>query len=63
MKIDSVTASPAPPGQLLIVQGEGLDAAYKLPFGDRPALFEINSAHSGAGIGSRQSTVKGAIIQ
>jgi hypothetical protein len=29
MKIDSIMAHPAPPGQLVIGQGDGLDAAHK----------------------------------
>jgi hypothetical protein len=44
MKIDSVIANPAPPGRLVIVQGDGLDAAHKLLFGDKPVPFKINSA-------------------
>ena len=43
MKIDAIITNPAPPGQLLIIQGEGLDAAHKLLFGNEPVPFKINS--------------------
>lgn len=44
MRIDSIVADPAPPGQLVIGQGDGLDVAHKLLFGDKPGLFECHRA-------------------
>jgi hypothetical protein len=46
MKIDSVIANPAQPGQPVIVQGDRLDAEHKLLFGDKPVFFGINSMYS-----------------
>jgi IPT/TIG domain len=43
MKIDSIVTNPAPPGQPVIIQGDGLDAADKLLFGDEPVPFKVNS--------------------
>ena len=44
MKIDGFMTNPAPPGQLVITQGDGLDAAHKLLFGGKPVPFKVNSA-------------------
>ncbi|MGH3835604.1 MAG: IPT/TIG domain-containing protein [Pseudonocardiaceae bacterium] len=46
MKIDSIITSPAPPGQPVIIQGEGLDAAERLLFGSEPVPFKVNSTGS-----------------
>jgi hypothetical protein len=46
MKIDKIITNPAPPGQLVIIQGDGLDATHKLLFGSEPVPFKINSAGS-----------------
>lgn len=46
MKIDSVVTNPAPPGQLVIIQGEGLSDAQKLLFGDESVPFTVNSTGS-----------------
>ena len=43
MKIDKVITNPAPPGQLVLIQGEGLDGAQKLLFGDESVPFKVNS--------------------
>ncbi len=43
MKIDTIITNPAPPGQLVIIEGEGLAAAEKLHFGDEPIPFKVNS--------------------
>jgi hypothetical protein len=43
MKIDNIITSPAPPGQPVIIQGEGLDAAHKLLFGNDSVPFKINN--------------------
>lgn len=43
MKIDSIITSTAPPGQLVLIQGEGLQAARKVLFGDEPVPFKVNS--------------------
>lgn len=44
MKIDSVIANPASPGQPMIVQGDGWDTAHKLLFGDKPVPCRDNNA-------------------
>lgn len=46
MRIDSITTNPAPPGQPMIIQGDGLAAAEKLLFGDEPVPFKVNSTGS-----------------
>ncbi len=46
MKIDNIITSPAPPGQPVIIQGDGLDAAEKLLFGDESVPFKVNSTGS-----------------
>ena len=46
MKIDKVITNPAPPGQLVIIQGEGLDGAQKLLFGNESVPFKVNSTGS-----------------
>jgi IPT/TIG domain len=46
MKIDSITTNPAPPGQPVIIQGDGLDAAEKVLFGDESVPFKVNSTGS-----------------
>jgi uncharacterized protein YfaP (DUF2135 family) len=46
MKIDDIITNPAPPGQPVIIQGEGLDAAEKLLFGDESVPFKVNSTGS-----------------
>ena len=46
MKIDSIITNPAPPGQPVIIQGDGLDAADKLLFGDESVPFKVNSTGS-----------------
>jgi len=43
MKIDKIITNPAPPGQLVIIEGDGLAAADKLHFGGEPIPFKVNS--------------------
>ncbi|HKR52541.1 MAG TPA: IPT/TIG domain-containing protein [Pseudonocardiaceae bacterium] len=43
MKIDNIITNPAPAGQLIIIQGDGLGAAEQLRFGDEPVPFKVNS--------------------
>lgn len=43
MKIDKIITNPAPPGQLVIIEGDDLEAAEKLHFGDESIPFNINS--------------------
>ncbi|MGQ0718166.1 MAG: IPT/TIG domain-containing protein [Pseudonocardiales bacterium] len=43
MKIDSIITNPAPPGQPVIIKGDGLDAAKQLLFGNEPVPFKVNS--------------------
>jgi uncharacterized protein YfaP (DUF2135 family) len=46
MKIDTIITDPAPPGQLIIIRGEGLEGAQKLLFGNESVPFNINSTGS-----------------
>lgn len=46
MKIDNVIANPAPSGQLIIIQGDGLGEAQKLLFGGESVPFSVNSTGS-----------------
>jgi IPT/TIG domain len=46
MKIDKIVTDPAPPGQLVLIQGEGLEGAHKVVFGDEPVPFKVNSTGS-----------------
>jgi hypothetical protein len=64
MKIDKIITNPAPPGQLVIIEGNGLDAADKLYFGDEPTAFTVNSTGSiettiPSGSGTVEVTVEG----
>ena len=42
MRIDSVIPTRVSPGQSVIIQGEGLDAATKVFVGEHEASFEID---------------------
>lgn len=46
MKIDKIITNPAPPGQLVLIEGDGLEAAEKLHFGDESVPFKVNSTGS-----------------
>ncbi|MGH3693518.1 MAG: IPT/TIG domain-containing protein [Pseudonocardiaceae bacterium] len=46
MKIDKIITNPAPPGQLVIIEGDGLASADKLHFGGEPTPFKVNSTGS-----------------
>ena len=46
MKIDKIVTDPAPPGQLVLIQGEGLEAADKVVFGNESVPFKVNSTGS-----------------
>ncbi len=43
MKINKIITNPAPPGQLVIIEGDELDTAEKLHFGDKTIPFKVNS--------------------
>jgi hypothetical protein len=53
MKIDKIITNPAPPGQLVLIEGNGLDEADKLHFGDESIPFKVNST------GSIETTIPG----
>lgn len=42
MRIDSILPNQAPPGQSVIIQGDGLGAAERVFFGDQEASFDID---------------------
>ncbi len=42
MRIDSVLPNRTSPGQSVIIQGDGLEAAAKVFFGDQEASFELD---------------------
>jgi hypothetical protein len=42
MRIDSVLPDRASPDSSVIIQGDGLEAATKVFFGDQEALFEVD---------------------
>jgi hypothetical protein len=42
MRIDSVLPNRTSPGQSVIIQGDGLEAATKVLFGDQEASFELD---------------------
>jgi hypothetical protein len=46
MKIESDIANPVPLGRLVIIQGDGVDAAHKLLFGDKPVPIKINETRT-----------------
>ncbi|MDQ3763556.1 MAG: IPT/TIG domain-containing protein [Actinomycetota bacterium] len=59
MKIDKIITNPAPSGQPVIIQGDGLDAAHKLLFGDESVPFKVNSTGSiEANVPSASGTVE-----
>ena len=63
MRIDSVLPNRASPGQSVIIQGDGLEAAEKVLFGDHEASFEVDGetlvAEVPDGSGSVEVTVQG----
>ena len=63
MRIDSVLPNRASPGQSVIIQGDGLEAAEKVLFGDLEASFEVDGetlvAEVPDGSGSVEVTVQG----
>lgn len=42
MRIDSILPNRVSPGQSVIIQGEDLDAATKISFGDQEVSFEVD---------------------
>ncbi|HEY3691877.1 MAG TPA: IPT/TIG domain-containing protein [Pseudonocardiaceae bacterium] len=64
MRIDSVLPNRASPGQSVIIQGDGLEAAEKVLFGDQEVSFEVNGetlvAEVPDGSGPVEVTVEGA---
>jgi hypothetical protein len=42
MQIDSILPDQAPPGQTVIIQGEDLETAEKVFFGDQEASFDVD---------------------
>jgi hypothetical protein len=64
MKIDKIITNPAPPGQLVLIEGDGLEDADKLHFGDESIQFKVNSTGSiettiPSGSGTVDVTVEG----
>jgi hypothetical protein len=45
MRIDSVLPNRASPGQSVIIQGDGLEAAEKVLFGDQESLLKSMATH------------------
>jgi hypothetical protein len=64
MRIDSVLPNRVAPGQSVIIQGDGLEAAEKVFFGDQEVPFEVDGetlvAEVPDGSGSVEVTVQGA---
>lgn len=64
MRIDSVLPNQAPPGQSVIIQGEDLEAAEKVFFGDQEASFDVDGqtllVQVPDGSGAVDVTVEGA---
>jgi hypothetical protein len=64
MRIDSVLPNRASPGQSVIIQGDGLEAAEKVFFGDQEVSFEVDGetlvAEVPDGSGSVEVTVQGS---
>jgi hypothetical protein len=46
MKIDSITPNSAIPDTPVLIKGDGLDAADRLLFGDKPVPFKVNKTGS-----------------
>ena len=46
MKINKIITNPAPPGQLVMIEGDDLEGADKLYFGNETIPFKINSTGS-----------------
>lgn len=46
MKIESITPDSALPGTRLLINGEGLDTASKLLFGNEPVAFNVSGTGS-----------------
>ena len=67
MRIDSVLPNRASPGQSVIIQGDGLEAAEKVLFGDHEASFEVDGetlvAEVPDGSGSVEVTVQGQAVR
>lgn len=42
MRIDSILPNQAPPGQSVIIQGDDLETAERVLFGDQDASFEVD---------------------
>jgi hypothetical protein len=64
MQIDSILPDQAPPGQSVIIQGDGLSAAEKVFFGDQEASFDVDGqvllVRVPDGAGTVDVTVEGA---
>jgi hypothetical protein len=64
MRIDSVLPDRVSPGQSVIIQGDGLDAAEKVIVGDHEASFEVDGetlvVEVPDGSGTVEVTVEGA---
>jgi hypothetical protein len=64
MRIDSILPNLAPPGQSVIIQGDGLGTAEKIFFGDQEASFTVDGAalvvEVPDGSGTVEVTVEGA---
>ena len=42
MRIDSILPNHAPPGQSVIIQGDDVEAAERVFFGDQEASFDVD---------------------